>query len=290
MEVAATRAVLPYLAPGLVCEPLETQLQVGCPWAPSGPLVVDTPLFAACIADGVPGVHRWIAGVASVDAADAAADAVTQWLRFCHLGCATPDTPATWLLAWAGQPWRPLTAMDSPSPSATVRQWLRAFAGCGQNKSVFWAGMPTMSLDTQKHLTTWLEDMVAEALPVDEWYFDGGREYHFERLRRWLRAPSVVTRRLPAGFADVEPVALGHLVVAQGPHRLPADLRRLLLEVGDLGDTLLDLGYNLLGTKQLGCARLPCIEVLDGPWLWTWSSVVKFDGITPMHLQVKPWL
>jgi hypothetical protein len=259
----ASSSLLANLCPGSVCAPLEAQLRVGCPCAGSGEVAqVDPQLFAAFAAapDHIAGVKRWIADTCGGELADTVAVVVTEWLKFVHFGCLEVASPA-WLLAWAGHPYNAADVAlleTSPSLQVWLRRWHAGVSLCD-------ICPVTLSDPIVRHVQAWLRDMSAEVLPWEAWYCEGGREAAFAALAAWLgggyRVNPYLIERMQE-LQNVQRVPLVDLLAAEARvwGRLPFDLRRVLLEIGNVMPVLFGCDSSLMHWSKL--------PETEGPWLW----------------------
>ena len=205
---------------------------------------------------------------------EAVAAVVVEWLQFAHLGRLTDATPSWWLLSWAVCPYAASIVHDlgsSPSDAGLVhwverynsdedafRDWVAAKVaewGCGG------VGMTLEVLMRVSHAA-------AEVLPWRDWYIGSGRDDAMDALARWLGAGGGWTEdaadwRRPAYYChlrDVSPVPLRAVLGMEGRlgQRLPSDLRRVLLEIGDIGMAV--FGDALMHAP---------VHQLPGVWEWT---------------------
>jgi hypothetical protein len=127
-----------------------------------------------------------------------------------------------------------------------VAEWLcvRAVASCGVD----------VDGDVLQAVTSWVQDMAADAGPCLEWYL-GCRDIAFDKLEAWLadgwkRDPFASPQFEWLDFITPLPLLSVVGMEERLGARLPADLRRVLLEVGDVGMALFD---SALGDMAVCC-------------------------------------
>jgi hypothetical protein len=192
--------------------------------------------------------RRWfLAQVQPLDLGDIdwAVNTVIDWLLFVHCGDMRAMTPSWWLLAWAGCPYKPsvVRRLHRSEDGGFVFQWLDKFADEGAPCFLEWLAntVPELDLDAAgAQLVSWLALTVPEVVPWKAWAFGPGRSASFFLLETLLlcRAQELDDRHLPGCMTrivlDMNLAKVWTLEQTIGT-RLPWDLRKVLLEVGDVG-------------------------------------------------------
>jgi hypothetical protein len=211
-----------------------------------------------------------------LDLTTALSGQLTDWVEFSHFGTVKPDTPAAYLLAWLDAPYRHdlAVAIWSRSAQEVIDEWGRAasLASLPEERLAQALGVERAleSLGTEccEPLARWLTDAGFEMANV-KWDSSEARDVAFDALGAWLRGgwrwSDRQSRQLRA-LVGVTPVLWRKLYEFEEKARvaLPADLRRLLLEVGDVGQAL------------FGSPFLTVANVTDGLESWQWEDLVRF--------------
>lgn len=168
---------------------------------------------------------------------------VLQWLAFRNLGCVQKDTPASWVFAAAGAPLDRVIASSDLTVLELLTQW-RDQRSHGM-AAVVTGAFPGASTDG------WAESLAAldvrlcsmtEMLTWPEWFMGSSRDHCFSVLGWWLRE-GWKTRQNALNLRHLmtlQPTSLDTLEAYERHVNatLPLDLRRVLLEVGDVGMAL----------------------------------------------------
>jgi hypothetical protein len=184
------------------------------------------------------------------------ADTLARWLEFAHLGCMPEGAPAAWVLAAAGTPFvasvftdvaactaaRVVQAWPRVAPSRDVDHRDAIAAALSLERPWSTADVPD---DAVRALALWLSLRAAEEAGIF-WWRAPLRDACFDGLSEWLRTqwtaaqPGTAAARCLPTVTRVGLGALRALEERTGVS-LPLDLRRLLLEVGDVGEALFSL-------------------------------------------------
>jgi hypothetical protein len=202
-----------------------------------------------------PGVAlgHWQAATTGLQVAPLArlAGVIADWLHFAHHGEVTLTTPSWWILAWAGYPFHPWVVeclrTRAGGDAALAHKWLEKYAEVGLEAFAEWLGDTVTVLTSscfskaddvlRRMVLDWVATTAAEVVPWKRWYCGDGRDASFGAVESLLRhgAGGVTLGRLEPVSLPVE--RLLQVEAAMGT-RLPGDLRRILLQVGDVGRIL----------------------------------------------------
>lgn len=189
--------------------------------------------------------------------------AVIDWLRFAHLGCIQPSTPAAWVLAWAGCPFLPeLVRALQKRGMVTADDWLKHYRA---SPAAFpsWLAEVLPDDNVARHIIKWVEGTAAETGSCAPWYVGPGRDASFLALEQaWLQSPALLDALAPCLLTDI--LALERAIKG----RLPSDIRRVLLETGDPGKAV-----NLFGAALAKPGR-----VIPGMWPHGGDVMLSYDG------------
>lgn len=194
---------------------------------------------------------------------DILCDTVVHWLTFAHLGNVRARTPGHWVLAWAGVEFRPEFVQSGVvlvdllwEADPEVSDWeLVAGAFSVATDAVIGIGTPVQTAANR------LRRMAAEVLPVLDWHLSGCRDRAFDFLETHVNA---CAPRKRVCLSAVEALENRH---CEGP--VPWDLRRMLLQIGDLGSTNSPwLGFTDRKSFVGGCV-LSYDSIRPGAWPWT---------------------
>jgi hypothetical protein len=199
-------------------------------------------------------------------------DPVIEWLRFAHLGCVTACTPAAWVLAWAGCPFLPevVCALQEGS-MLTADHWVTQYRASPEAFASWLRELLTSPGPVEeavaRHALQWVKSTAAETRACAAWYVGPGRDASFRGLQQhWLGTPAP----LHALRQDLAPCLLCDVLALEDAikGRLPSDIRRVLLEIGDPGKAV-----NLFGAALAKPGR-----VFPGMWRHTADVVLPYDG------------
>ncbi len=217
-----------------------------------------------------------------LDLDDDFVDMIVMWLRFAHLGTITPETPSWFVLAWAGFPYDANAIRDllASQGDALLVEWLRRYVADPSRFEgwlKWWCRMWFQSKSNHAAFHAalgWIRCSAAEILPYEAWYLhDHHRDDSFHKLRQWvctekMGGHSTVRRRHSyRHFASMGRASLKQVLGAerQIKCRLPADLRRVLLEIGDVGEAF------------FGRSILSFDAVFKGQWQLTSAVIFTED-------------
>lgn len=211
---------------------MDAQLAYGCPAGCGGAIERDPALLVAYV----------------LGKREAMEPTIVQWLRFAHYGCVDETTPAVWVLA----------LMGTPCSSVIVE----ALRGCTALECLRAGGRSAA-------VQAWARDM-SDA--VSTWPCMADRDDLFAALREWLRSgwkarySDSGLKYLTGVAATAETVRL--LVDAEGVlgWRLPPDIRRVILECGDVGKAV------------FGTALLPFNHERVRAGRWQWANKVRYSA------------
>jgi hypothetical protein len=219
-------------------------------------------------------------------------DIVVMWFEFAYLGSLSKTVPAAWLLAAAGVPFvdRLFHEVSSQKQSAVdvLTKWAHqlvsrtdvSVSGGVITKEVL-ATVFGVSTNLLKdfpdgvlcELENRLSAMATEALP---WHVSvHPRDECFDALSKWLRGgwasemPDIAASRV---LPRVKPVSLSDLLEFEKAAKtfLALDLRRLILEVGDVGEAL------------FAVKLMSQCNVIPGQWLWSGDGNASVDPDSPL--------
>lgn len=253
---------------GVDCVALERWLRFGCP---GGSTCADEPVLldeltrcgrvafdgagSGAILDNRRGLFReWF--VTTTGGCKQLADVVVDWLQFAHLGEVTESTPSWWVLAWAGCTFDEsvVQGLTSCEDARCVHQWLDTFARVGEETFETWLTSVVVGMDDEAkaRVMGWVASTAAEVLPWKQWH-------RRERDAAFCEIEAALCRGVRDGtFPQMELVRLGELCAAETlvGTRLPGDLRRILLELGDVCHTL----FGSIVLLELS------VRLVDGVW------------------------
>lgn len=200
-------------------------------------------------------------------------DCLRAWLAFAHLGCVTPTTPGCWVFALERVPFVPALAQCPVKAMDIIQSWRESGFASADDVIPFVMSRCHVTRDALRdwdchpvvgNVCSRLCTMV-EVVPVASRYFSGRRDACFAVLKEWLQG----------GWARVEPhsARLSQLTGVQRVplHKvleletatgvqLPVDLRRVLLEVGDVGLAL--FGQSIMNVHPAW------VRLATRPWLY----------------------
>jgi hypothetical protein len=207
-----------------------------------------------------------------LDVAESAVDVLIAWLEFAHLGKLTRTTPSWWLLCWAGCPfsWSTVQQLENSGERKWLHVWIHefhttpwAFSEWVRDMAHLWCASSEKKIrrGVADTIVQWLANAAAEVTPCSGWYLDGGRE----------AAMLEILGTLGGGGPDIVYPVMMRTVLSMESRmgvRMPADLRRLLLEVGDCGIMLFGLPLVPPTETHRLCAGK-----------WRWSVQHAFDPV-----------
>jgi hypothetical protein len=235
---------------------------------------------------------EWMRERHAPDVVDQFGDLVVHWLSFAYLGCVREDTPAVWLLAVAGSPFFPGISPGLPL-AKVLGLWLRELPTLTPASSLSpailrsfeWSSTSDASprlardLDVVMWLSVLSREVLAPCGALSAWYCCGGsdqclRDKMFERLGMWCRkgwkslGPAWIRCFQSLSEAIGVPLDSVCRLQEQLGVALPGDLRRLLLEVGDVGVPL--FGIPLIQSPPLWD---------PGQWLWERATCLQLTDV-----------
>ncbi len=222
-------------------------------------------------------------------------DALASWLAFAHVGRMQTTTPASWVFALDGLPFVPAVSTSRVPLSLLLRAWDDANAASAAN-----AGSDDMCAFIIQVLPVSVEDfkewtdghwevlrnrlkLLSEIVPYLDWYTDSGpfgREACFQKLCAWVAGDWTRScagdKRLMALF-DARRVTSTQLREFEAAYNVvfPMDVRRILLQVGDVGKALFGRGI-ISGRGVLQVFR------------FDFSRFIVPEGIWPYDARVDP--
>lgn len=199
---------------------------------------------------------------------------VFNWLRFAHLDCVA-NVPSWWVFAWAGFPVSD-ALVDTLNKSVYSLAVDLVSLSTSPARVAEWpcvVELQTKGVQTTRRMLEevrkWVRDTGADVGSCREWFLHH-RDADFEKLEAWLYGGWEEEKggRCPGSFGylyELRPVPLSTVMDMEtdlGGVRLPADLRRLLLEIGDVGHAV--IGRDLTNSF-----------LFAGEWPYTDSSEVN---------------
>lgn len=220
-----------------------------------------TALASECAASKRAALETWL-GIPAEAGAEVD-DNVWAWISFALLGCVRDTTPWHWALALAEIPVSNDKFCKRHLTLVELLRWYVDDKTEWKEWKTEWETLASPALDQI------LRTLAADILPVAEWHLStgpNGRDQCFATLRHRLSGGWTkhcwhdVRLRALLGLQRVSLRRLKEVETKTGVI-VPGDLRRVLLEVGDVGKAL--FGQSILDSLQSTCAFADLVRDLD---------------------------